>query len=74
MSTAAAAELEEYPKYKQNYLKAFERMLENNRKKGIACSWNTADEVYRWWLQLDKDESGNSPDDMEDEQQIDFAG
>ena len=40
-----------YPKFKNLYLLAFEKMLENNREKEIACNWSTAEEVYKWWLQ-----------------------
>jgi phosphoadenosine phosphosulfate reductase len=39
-----------YPKYKENYIKAFNRMLEANKKKGIENSWKNADEVMQWWL------------------------
>ena len=49
-TAAAAAELEKYPKYKQAYLRAFERMLEERQKKGLKTEWETADEVMEWWL------------------------
>ena len=51
MSTAAA-ELEAYPKYKEFYMKAFERMLKVNKEKGLKskCDWKTAEDVYKWWL------------------------
>lgn len=62
MSTAAAAELEEYPKYKQAYIHAFGRMLENNRARGVKCEWKTAEEVYRWWLRLDGKENHGEVD------------
>lgn len=57
MSTAAAAELEEYPKYKANYLKAFDRMLKNNDERGIKHTWKNAQDVYNWWLKLDREPS-----------------
>lgn len=46
------AELEAYPKYKALYLKAFERMLESNRQKGIVskAKWDTAEDVMEWWV------------------------
>ena len=50
MSGRAAEEFINYPKYKDLYFKAFERMLENNKKYGIECSWNNAEEVMEWWL------------------------
>jgi phosphoadenosine phosphosulfate reductase len=46
------AGLEAYPKYKALYLKAFERMLESNRQKGIVskAKWDTAEDVMEWWI------------------------
>ena len=48
----AAKELEEYPKYKQFYLNAFRRMIENNKAAGIKMNenWETPEGVMRWWL------------------------
>lgn len=43
-------EFERYPKFKNLYLVAFEKMLQNNKEKGVECSWNTAEEVYKWWI------------------------
>ena len=53
MNHGTAAELEKYPKYKENYLKAFDRMIQANRKKGIKMSeqWKDAEGVMKWWLQ-----------------------
>lgn len=47
------AELEAYPKYKNLYLKAFEKMLDARREKGLPIPphWETADMVMSWWLQ-----------------------
>ena len=44
MSTKQAAELNNYPKFKQAYLHSFERML-----KIHDTTWNTAEEVMEWW-------------------------
>lgn len=49
MSTAAAAELEEYPKYKQLYINAFDKMLQVN--PGKYKNWKTGEDVMKWWLQ-----------------------
>lgn len=53
--------LEMYPKYKQNYINAFERMLKKRRAKGKNCvadkeskrNWTDGESVYRWWIQDD---------------------
>lgn len=43
-------ELIEYPKYKENYLRAFARMLEERRKAGkIDTTWTSAEAVMYWW-------------------------
>lgn len=43
-------EFERYPKYKEHYLKAFERMLKNRKAKGLELTWKTPEEVMEWWL------------------------
>lgn len=51
MSTHRAQELGKYPKYKQAYLRAFERMLEELRKAdGKESAWKTAEDVMKWWI------------------------
>lgn len=44
-------EFERYPKFKNLYLIAFDKMLKNNKERGIDCMWNSAEEVYKWWVQ-----------------------
>lgn len=44
-------ELEKYPKYKQAYLRAFKRMLEQGKEKGINYKeWKDEYDVYNWWI------------------------
>lgn len=50
MSTHAAEELERYPKYKQAYMRAFDRMLEERKQRGYDDHWKTAEDVMAWWL------------------------
>lgn len=50
MNNHAAEELEKYPKYRQAYLRAFDRMLKNMDKAELKTTWKTADDVMRWWL------------------------
>ena len=48
MSTAAAAELELYPKYKAAYKRAFKKMLS---KTNIEYKkWKNEEEVFKWWI------------------------
>ena len=43
-------EFERWPKYKDAYLRAFGRMLDERRRRGLDTQWETADEVFDWWM------------------------
>ena len=44
-------ELELYPKYRANYVRAFERMLIERERKGKSNKgWKTGEDVMRWWI------------------------
>lgn len=43
-------ELALYPKYKEMYIRSFERMLEHRRENNMETEWKTGEEVYRWWI------------------------
>jgi len=66
LSSNRKKELEEYPKYKQNYMKAFERMLKANEAKGVVNGWKNADEVMRWWLQDDQNITPEQAEELMD--------
>lgn len=44
-------EFSDFPKYKMNYIKAFERMLEQRKMKGLPCKWKNGEEVFLWWME-----------------------
>ena len=44
-------EFERYPKYKNLYLQAFQKMIDNHSEGGVLRAYRTADEVLQWWLQ-----------------------
>lgn len=51
MNTRAAEELEKYPKYKSAYLRAYSRMIEQRKLRGLETkieSWDTPEGVYKW--------------------------
>ena len=50
MSTHQAQELERYPKYKNLYLLAFDKMLQRMDDKQQITSWKTAQDVMEWWI------------------------
>jgi phosphoadenosine phosphosulfate reductase len=46
-------EFYDFPKYKNAYIKSFERMLEMRKEKGKKTNWTCGEEVYLWWMQSD---------------------
>lgn len=54
-----------FPKYKQMYLNAFKRMLDERRKAGKTQKWENEYDVFAWWME-EKDVKGqHSLDDYE---------
>ena len=39
------------PKIKAAYIRAFDRMLERRRERGLSCDWQTGVDVYHWWME-----------------------
>ena len=52
-------EFSEYPKIKQAYINAFDRMVKNYGEKGTKYDWYDGQAVFDWWLYGDK----NTTDD-----------
>lgn len=46
-------EFADFPKYKQSYIRAFERMLDARKEKGLETQWETGEDVFRWWMNDD---------------------
>lgn len=46
-------EFVDFPKYKRAYIKAFEKMLEARKEKGLETKWKTGEEVFSWWMEDD---------------------
>lgn len=62
-SETATRDFLRYPKYKEAYLRAFGRMLEEREKRGLkttTVNWDTPEDVMAWWLgeseKCDKDQ------------------
>lgn len=51
MNTGRDTDFERWPKYKEAYLRTFDRMLQSRRKRGLKTDWVAAEEVMDWWLQ-----------------------
>lgn len=45
-------EFERYPRYKNLYIKTFDRMLKAREERGLTnlLSWQTGEDVFKWWL------------------------
>ena len=39
-----------YPKYKENYIRAFDRMIINRKACGLPPLWNSGEECFTWWI------------------------
>ena len=47
------AEFARWPKYKQLYLNTFDRMLAERKLRGKESTWDSAEDVFRWWMEYD---------------------
>lgn len=43
----------DYPKFKENYIRAFDRLIKKRKERGMVCKWETGEDVFRWWTQDD---------------------
>lgn len=60
-------EFARWPKYRDMYIRAFDRMIAERRRRGFPTNWETGADCYHWWM-----EDGVIPgqlefDDLEDE-------
>lgn len=46
-------EFSDFPKYKNAYIKAFDRMLLERKQRGKDCQWKNGEEVFLWWMEDD---------------------
>lgn len=44
-------EFYDFPKYKEAYIKAFDEMLVERRKRGKETKWTCGEEVFLWWME-----------------------
>ena len=52
MSTRQKEEMDAYPKFKNLYLVAFEKMIAIRKERGLvdAANWSTPEDVMAWWV------------------------
>ena len=42
-----------YPKYRENYIKAFDRMIIARKRDGLPVVWSSGEDCFKWWMQED---------------------
>lgn len=47
---AQKRELELYPKYKEAYIRAFDKMILRRKERGLPTVWNSGEECFTWWI------------------------
>lgn len=40
-----------YPKFRELYVRAFDRMIEQRKSEGLPTTWMNGEDVMRWWIQ-----------------------
>lgn len=48
---AMGREFNRWPTYKRAYLRAFRAMLLERKNRGVSTQWQTAEDVYHWWME-----------------------
>ena len=48
--TEREREFERWPKYKEAYMRSFDKMLAHRRERGLETEWTTSQEVFDWWM------------------------
>lgn len=55
-SKARLREFEKYPKYKQLYISAFDKMLKTNADRSYENAWQNGVDVFNWWVGIDENQ------------------
>lgn len=59
-------EFARWPKYEWSYRRAFEKMLKERKLKGRKTEWQTAIDVFNWWMEYDVLPGQMDFDDLEE--------
>lgn len=49
---ARLKDFERYPKYKDQFIRTFDKMIKKRKSKGLKTTWKTGQEVFDWWINL----------------------
>lgn len=58
-------ELERWPRFRAQYIRTFERMLDARAAKGKEMRWANAEAVMEWWMGEEQEEHGGLFDEQE---------
>lgn len=47
-------EFRDFPHMKINYMKAFDRLIKRRKRKGLSEKFETAQELFDWWIEEHK--------------------
>lgn len=53
-SKAQVRDFDRWPKYKEGYIRAFDRMIEERKRRERPGQWQSGEEVMAWWLSYAK--------------------
>ena len=43
-------EFNDYPKHKEAYIRAFDKMIKRRIERGLPVVWNSGEECFTWWV------------------------
>ncbi len=46
-------DFQRWPKYMEMYKKAFDKMLQARKERGLQCAWKDREDVFNWWMEND---------------------
>ena len=52
-------QIEKYPKYKNLFVKTFQKMIDKRKEDGKECSWFSGEECFNWWVFGKKEENAD---------------
>lgn len=44
-------EFRRYPKYRDMYVRSFDMMIAERKRRGLLCGWEDGEEVFGWWTE-----------------------
>ena len=46
-------QFEQYPTYKQAYIKAFDKMIDERKRRNLSVrsEWETGIKIFNWWME-----------------------